>query len=40
MGGVSHGDIGIDNNKLIFSGKLSSKFNGGFASIRTRKEYN
>ena len=37
MGGVSHGDIGIDNNKLIFSGKLSSKFNGGFASIRTRE---
>ena len=37
MGGVSIGDFKIQNNKLIFFGKLSSKFNGGFASIRTRK---
>ena len=36
MGGVSIGDFKIHNNKLIFFGKLSSKFNGGFASIRTR----
>ena len=36
MGGVSTGDFKIQNNKLIF-GKLSSKFNGGFASIRTRE---
>ena len=37
MGGVSVGDFKIQNNKLIFFGKLSSKFNGGFASIRTRQ---
>ena len=37
MGGVSIGDFKIQNNKLIFFGKLSSKFNGGFASIRTRE---
>jgi len=37
MGGVSIGDFKIHNNKLIFFGKLSSKFNGGFASIRTRE---
>ena len=35
MGGVSIGDFKIQNNRLIFFGKLSSKFNGGFASIRT-----
>ena len=37
MGGVSIGDFKIYNNNLIFFGKLSSKFNGGFASIRTRE---
>ena len=37
MGGVSVGDFKFQNNKLIFFGKLSSKFNGGFASIRTRE---
>ena len=37
MGGVSIGDFKIQNNKLIFFGKLSSKYNGGFASIRTRE---
>ena len=37
MGGVSIGDFKIQNNRLIFFGKLSSKFNGGFASIRTRQ---
>ena len=37
MGGVSIGDFKIQNNRLIFFGKLSSKFNGGFASIRTRE---
>tara|TARA_B100000900_G_scaffold386317_1_gene376694 strand:+ start:459 stop:989 length:531 start_codon:yes stop_codon:yes gene_type:complete len=37
MGGVSIGDFQIYNDKLIFFGKLSSKFNGGFASIRTRE---
>ena len=37
MGGVSTGDFKIQNNKLFFFGKLSSKFNGGFASIRTRE---
>ena len=37
MGGVSIGNFKIQNNRLIFFGKLSSKFNGGFASIRTRE---
>tara|TARA_B100001057_G_scaffold397611_1_gene407827 strand:- start:8630 stop:9160 length:531 start_codon:yes stop_codon:yes gene_type:complete len=37
MGGVSTGDFKTQNNELIFFGKLSSKFNGGFASIRTRE---
>ena len=37
MGGVSTGDFMTQNNELIFFGKLSSKFNGGFASIRTRE---
>ena len=37
MGGVSIGDYKTQNNQLIFYGKLSSKFNGGFASIRTRE---
>ena len=37
MGGVSISDFKIQNNRLIFFGKLSSKFNGGFASIRTRE---
>ena len=36
MGGGSIGDFKIENNKIIFFGKLSSKFNGGFSSIRTR----
>ncbi len=36
MGGVSKGKFKIENNQIIFFGKLSSKFNGGFASIRTR----
>lgn len=38
MGGISIGDFKIQNNRLIFFGKLSSKFNGGFASIRTRQK--
>ena len=33
MGGVSIGDFKIYNNNLIFFGKLSSKFNGGFQGI-------
>ena len=37
MGGVSIGDYKTQNNQLIFYGKLSSKYNGGFASIRTRE---
>ena len=37
MGGVSIGDFKIENNQVIFFGKLSSKYNGGFASIRTRE---
>ena len=37
MGGVSIGDFNIENNQVIFFGKLSSKYNGGFASIRTRE---
>lgn len=37
MGGVSKGNFEIQNNKTIFYGELSSKFNGGFASIRTRE---
>ena len=40
MGGVSIGEIKIENNQVIFFGKLSSKFNGGFASIRTRERVN
>ena len=35
MGGVSSGKFKIENDQIIFFGKLSSKFNGGFASIRT-----
>ena len=37
MGGISTGDFKTQNDQLIFFGKLSSKFNGGFASIRTRE---
>ena len=37
MGGVSSGDFKTQNDQLIFFGKLSSKFNGGFASIRMRE---
>ena len=37
MGGGSIGDFKIENNQVIFFGKLSSKYNGGFASIRTRE---
>lgn len=37
MGGVSTGDFKTQNDQLIFFGKLSSKFNGGFASIRIRE---
>ena len=36
MGGVSSGKFKIENEQIIFFGKLSSKFNGGFASIRMR----
>ena len=38
MGGISTGDFKTQNDQLIFFGKLSSKFNGGFASIRIREK--
>ena len=38
MGGISEGKFEVKNDKIIFYGKLSSKFNGGFASIRSREK--
>ena len=40
MGGVSKSNVVIEDNHIIFSGKLSSKYNGGFASIRIRENFN
>ncbi len=37
MGGVSTGKFFFTDSCLTFSGKLSSKFNGGFSSMRTKE---
>jgi len=37
MGGISKGSFKIENGRVVFYGKLSSKYNGGFASIRNRE---
>ena len=37
MGGVSTGKFFFTNSCLTFFGKLSSKFNGGFSSVRTKE---
>jgi len=37
MGGISKGNFKVENDRIIFYGKLSSQFNGGFASIRNRE---
>jgi uncharacterized surface protein with fasciclin (FAS1) repeats len=37
MGGVSKGGFRINDGKMIFSGDLSLKNNGGFSSIRTNR---
>tara|TARA_B110000438_G_scaffold293127_1_gene332481 strand:- start:617 stop:1099 length:483 start_codon:yes stop_codon:yes gene_type:complete len=37
MGGISMGSFKIEKDRVIFYGKLSSQFNGGFASIRNRE---
>ncbi|MBE9221302.1 CIA30 family protein [Cyanobacterium stanieri LEGE 03274] len=36
MGGVSQSSLKIDNQKVIFSGMVSTANNGGFASVRTK----
>jgi hypothetical protein len=35
MGGVSSGQLVVDNGALVFSGELSLDNNGGFASVRS-----
>lgn len=41
MGGLSSSKALIENNKIIFSGNVSLKNNGGFASLRSPvKDYN
>ena len=40
MGGVSNGNFIMNDSSMIFSGKLSSKYNGGFASVRTKERIN
>ena len=37
MGGVSTGKFVFNDSCLTFFGKLSSKFNGGFSSVRTKE---
>lgn len=37
MGGVSNGKFFFSDTCLTFFGKLSSKFNGGFSSVRTKE---
>ena len=39
MGGVSS-NVEMEDNQVVFSGKLSSEYNGGFASIRIRENFN
>ena len=39
MGGVSESQIQLLNNKAVFLGNVSTKNNGGFASVRTRNFY-
>ncbi|CBY07178.1 unnamed protein product [Oikopleura dioica] len=38
MGGVSNGQVEVSDGLLKFTGQLSNKFNGGFASCRTKFE--
>ena len=38
MGGLSEGRVAIKEGSLIFSGKLSFKNNGGFASVMTNEQ--
>ena len=41
MGGLSSSKVIVDDDKIIFSGKVSLENNGGFASLRSPvKEYN
>jgi NADH dehydrogenase [ubiquinone] 1 alpha subcomplex assembly factor 1 len=41
MGGLSSSKAIVENNKIIFSGKVSLENNGGFASLRSPvKDYN
>lgn len=37
MGGLSLGQAGLDENSLLFIGKLSFENNGGFASLRSNR---
>ncbi|MDJ0577402.1 MAG: CIA30 family protein [Xenococcaceae cyanobacterium MO_234.B1] len=39
MGGVSESQIQLINNRAVFLGNVSTKNNGGFASVRTRNFY-
>jgi len=36
MGGLSTGEVDVENGRLIFSGETSLRNNGGFSSIRAR----
>jgi NADH dehydrogenase [ubiquinone] 1 alpha subcomplex assembly factor 1 len=40
MGGLSTGDISVENGSLFFTGKTSLKNNGGFSSIRASMDSN
>jgi monofunctional biosynthetic peptidoglycan transglycosylase len=41
MGGLSSSKVLVENNKIIFTGNVSLKNNGGFASLRSPvKDYN
>jgi monofunctional biosynthetic peptidoglycan transglycosylase len=37
MGGISTGQAGLDDNSLLFVGRLSFENNGGFASLRSNR---
>jgi len=36
MGGLSTGDVNVENERLVFTGETSLRNNGGFSSIRAR----
>jgi monofunctional biosynthetic peptidoglycan transglycosylase len=36
MGGLSTGEVDVENDRLVFSGETSLRNNGGFSSIRAR----